>query len=74
MPTPYKLWKLYKSYRSYGLKTSYGLIQTRVMVFKSVNELSTQYFFELFVAISTNACYNLRRTTTDLKLPKKNFL
>ena len=41
------------------------------MVFKSVNGLSPQYLSELFATSSTNACYNLRRTTTDLRLPKK---
>ena len=45
--------------------------ETLVMVFKSVNGLSPQYLSELFVTSSTNACYNLRRTTTDLRLPKK---
>ena len=45
--------------------------ETLVMVFKSVNGFSPQYLSELFVTSSTNACYNLRHTTTDLRLPKK---
>ena len=56
-----------------GWMTIEKLIQRErlVMVFKSVNGLSPQYLSELFVTSSTNACYNLRRTTTDLRLPKK---
>ena len=45
--------------------------KTRVMVFKSVNELFFQYLSELFVTSSSNVVYNLRRATTDLRLPKK---
>ena len=41
------------------------------MVFKSVNGLAPQYLSDLFVANSTNSSYNLRRTATDLRLPKK---
>ena len=45
--------------------------ETPVMVFKFVKGLSPQYVSELFVTSSTNACYNLRHTTTGLRLPKK---
>ena len=41
------------------------------MVFKSVNELVPQYLSDLFVANSTISSDNLRRTATDLRLPKK---
>ena len=56
-----------------GWRTIEKVIQreTRVMVFKSVNGLSPQYLSELFATCSTNNCYNLRHTTTDLRLPKK---
>ena len=44
-----------------GWRTIEKLIrsETTVMIFKSVNELSSQYLSELFVTSSTNACYNL---------------
>ena len=41
------------------------------MVFKSVNGLAPQYLSDLFVANSTISSYNLKRTATDLRLPKK---
>ena len=58
-----------------GWKTIDYLIQseTKVAAFKSVNRLAPQYLSNLFEANSTNSWYNLRRTATDLRLPKKVF-
>ena len=59
--------------KTLGWRTIEKVIQreTRVMVFKSVNGLSQQYLSELFITCLTNSCYNLRYTTTHLRLPKK---
>ena len=59
---------------SLGWKTINNMLQfgSRVMVLKSLNRLTTQYFSDLFVANSTNPSYNLRSTDTDLTLPKRN--
>ena len=50
-----------------GWRTIEKLIQreTRVMVFKSVNELPPQHLSKLFLSSSSNACYNLQRTTNN---------
>ena len=59
--------------KTLGWKTMEELIQneTQIMVFKSVNGLAPQYLSDLFVANSTISSYKLRRTATDLRLPKK---
>ena len=42
------------------------------MVFKSLNNLAPQYVCNLFTRMSQLPSVNLKNTTTDLKLPRKN--
>ena len=44
---------------------------SKIMVFKSPNDLAPQYLWNLFTKNSTCSSQNLRNTETDLTLPKK---
>ena len=61
--------------KTLGWQTIDDLIQneTQIMVFKSVtrNGLALHYLSDLFVANSTISSNNLKRTATNLRLPKK---
>ena len=46
--------------------------ESNTMVFKSLNNLAPQYLCNLFTRMSQLPSVNLRNTTTDLKLPRKN--
>ena len=56
-----------------GWKTIEELIsyESRIMVFKSLNELAPRYLCNLFTKKSQCSSCNLRNTETDLRLPKK---
>ena len=56
-----------------GWKTIEGLIsyESKIMVFKSRNELAPRYLCNLFTKKSQCSSRNLRNTETDLRLPKK---
>ena len=57
-----------------GWRTIEELIgnESKIMVFKSLNDLAPQYLCNLFTRNSACASHNLRNTETDLRLPKKN--
>ena len=46
-------------------------IESKTMVFKSLNELAPPYLRILFRKNSQSTSYRLRNTSTDLSLPKK---
>ena len=46
-------------------------IQSKTIVFKSLNELAPLYLRSLFGKNSKSTSYRLRNTSTDLRLPKK---
>ena len=46
--------------------------ESKIMVFKSLNELAPQYLCNLFTRNSQCCSRSLRNTETDLKLPKKS--
>ena len=46
-------------------------IESKRMVFKSLNELAPPYLRSLFRKNSQSTSYRLRNTSTDLRLPKK---
>ena len=56
-----------------GWKTINELIdiESKTMVFKSLNELAPPYLRSLFRKNSQSTSYRLRNTSTDLRLPKK---
>ena len=56
-----------------GWKTIEELIsyESKIMVFKSLNELAPRYLCNLFTKNSQCSSRNLRNTETDLRLPKK---
>ena len=56
-----------------GWKTINELIdiESKTMVFKSLNELAPPYLRSLFTQNSQSTSYRLRNTSTDLRLPKK---
>ena len=56
-----------------GWKTIEELIsyESKIMVFKSLNELAPQYLCNIFTKNSQCSSRNLRNTETDLRLPKK---
>ena len=45
--------------------------ESKIMVFKSLNDLAPQYLCNLFTKNSACSSHNLRNTETDLRLPKK---
>ena len=45
--------------------------ESKIMVFKSLNDLALQYLCNLFTKNSGCFSHNLRNTETDLRLPKK---
>ena len=55
-----------------GWKTINDLIdiESKTMVFKSLNELAPPYLRSLFRKNSQSTSYRLRNTSTDLRLPK----
>ena len=57
-----------------GWKTIGELIdsESNTMVFKSLNNLASQYLCNLFSGMSQLSSVNLRNTTTDLRLPRRN--
>ena len=59
--------------RSLGWKTVRELVDqdSRLMVYKSINELAPQYMSNLFTRNSTCSSRSLRSTKTDLRIPKK---
>ena len=56
-----------------GWKTIDELVayETKITVFKSLNEPAPQYLRELFLRNSQCPTYSLRNTGTDLRLPRK---
>ena len=58
-----------------GWKTINELIdiESKTMVFKSLNELAPPYLRSLFRKNSQSTSYRLRNTSTDLRLPKKGI-
>ena len=58
---------------SLGWKTVRDLVDqdSRLMVYKSINGLASQYMSNLFTRNSACSSRNLRNTKTDLRLPKK---
>ena len=56
-----------------GWKTVEELIgnESKIMVFKSLNDLAPQYLCNLFTKNSACSSRSLRNTETDLRLPKK---
>ena len=56
-----------------GWKTINKLIdiESKIMVFKSLNELAPPYLRSLFRKNSQSTSYRIRNTSTDLRLPKK---
>ena len=61
-------------HKQLGWKTVGELIdsESNIMVFKSFTNLVPQYLHNLFTRMSQLPSVNLRNTTTDLKLPRKN--
>ena len=55
-----------------GWKTTNELIdiESKTMIFKSLNELALPYLCSLFSKNSQSASYGLRNPSTDLRLPK----
>ena len=45
--------------------------ESKIMVFKSLNDLAPQYLCNLFTKNSACSSHDLRNTETDLRLPKK---
>ena len=45
--------------------------ESKMMVFRSLNDLAFQYLFNLFTKNSACSSHDLRNTETDLRLPKK---
>ena len=45
--------------------------ESKIMVFKSLNDLAPQYLCNLFTKKSACSSHNLRNTESDLRLPKK---
>ena len=56
-----------------GCKTIIELIdiESKTMVFKSLNKLAPPYLRSLFRKNSQSTLYRLRNTSTDLRIPKK---
>lgn len=46
--------------------------ESRVMTYKSVNELPQQFLHYLFIGNSEYISYEFRSTATDLPIPKQN--
>ena len=46
--------------------------ESRVMVYKSINELAPHYLHDLFIRNIENPSYELRNTATDLQIPKRH--
>ena len=46
-------------------------ILSKIMVFKSLNDMAPQYLCDLFIRNSTCSVKSLRNTGTDLRLPLK---
>ena len=48
--------------------------ELQISVYKSRNGFAHRYFYNMFVAYSSDSLYNLLNTATDLKLPKKTSI
>ena len=46
--------------------------ESRVMVYKSINELASHCLHDLFIRNIENPSYELRNTATDLQIPKRH--